>query len=258
MFFLKNIIKGLSYDELCSLRMIKIHFWYINWIKTIWFNFKALPFKKAIKIPFVISYNTTIKNIGKIELSEEIHTGMISLGVSRVPGIDSNLNKIFFCNNGTLKIKGNLHIHSGVLILISDKATVELGERVKFGCKTRIICRNSIVVGNDFRMSWEGQMFDTDFHFLYNIEKDTYYPRNKPIIIGDNVFVGNRCTIGKGTVIPSGSVISCVSKISGDFLDDGENLLLSGNPAKVIKKGVNMGNSWFLEREHEISKIFKE
>ena len=54
MFFLKNIIKGLSYDELCSLRMLKMHFWYINWIKTIWFNFKALPFKKAIKIPFVI------------------------------------------------------------------------------------------------------------------------------------------------------------------------------------------------------------
>ncbi|MBO7239542.1 MAG: hypothetical protein J6V23_03575 [Bacteroidaceae bacterium] len=254
----KKIAERLSYDERCSLSMLKTYFWHINWIKTIWFNFKALPFKKAIKIPFVLSYNTTIKNIGKIELCDEIHTGMISLGVSRVPGIDSNLNKIFFCNNGTLKIKGNLHIHSGVLILISNKATFELGKRVKFGCKNRVICRNSIVIGNDFRMSWEGQMFDTNFHFLHNIEKDKYYPRNKPIIIGNNVFIGNRCTIGCGTIIPSGSVISCVSKVGGDYSKEGENLLLSGNPATIIKKGVNMGNSWFVEKENEISKMFNE
>lgn len=44
-------------------------------------------------------------------------------------------------------------------------------------------------------MGW--QIFDTDFHFLRNVLKSKIYKRKKPVIIGDNVFIGNSSTIGK-------------------------------------------------------------
>ncbi len=260
--FIKNIKNNIkskfSYDELYSLRFVKIYFWHINWLKTIWFNFKALPFKQAIKLPIVISYNVKINRVGNIQLTDSVHLGMVSIGVIRIPDYESNCLPIYFTNRGTFKIKGNLKIHPGVKMYIAPKACLSVGKRVIFGFYTKVFCYKSITIGDDFRMSWEGQMFDTDFHFLYNIEKDKYYQRIKPIVIGDSVFVGNRCTIGKGTVIPNGSVVSCVSKVSGDYSEHGDNLLISGNPATLIKKHITMGNSWFPDEEQRIAKLFNE
>lgn len=256
---IKKVLKNkLSHDELYAFNNLKTFFWQINWLKTIWFNFKALPFKQAIKIPFIISYNVKIRKVGNIELPDSIHTGMVSIGVIKIIEYNSNFEPIYFTNHGTLRFHGNTKIHPGVKLFIKSGACLDLGARTNIGFNSKVICYKLIKLGNDFRMSWEGQIFDTDFHFLYNIEKDKYYQRTKPVIIGKNVFIGNRCTIGKGTEIPDGSVVSCVSKVSGVFSDEGENLLLSGNPAKVIKKGLNIGSGWFLEEEAKIAKLLEE
>lgn len=247
-----------SYDTIYSFRYLKSFFWQINWLKTLWFNFKVLPLKKAIKLPFIISYNVKINSIGKIELTGDIHPGMVSIGVIKISDYDSNANPIYFTNKGTLKIEGNTKIHPGVRLYIAPTARIDLGRRVNLGFNTKIISYKHITIGNDSRISWECQIFDTDFHFLHNIEKDKYYQRTKPVIIGENVFIGNRSTIGKGTIIPNGSVISCVSKVNGDFKAEGENLLITGNPAKIIKKGVNMGSGWFPKEEERISKMQNE
>ena len=171
--FIKEYIeKRLSYDVIYSLKHLKLFFWQINWLKTLWFNFKVLPFKKAIKIPFVISYNVIIKSTGNIELIGNIHPGMVSIGVIKILDYDSNSNPIYFTNKGTLKINGNVKIHPGVRLYISPAACVEMGRRVNLGFNTKIISYKHIIIGNDSRISWECQIFDTDFHFLYNIEKD--------------------------------------------------------------------------------------
>lgn len=254
----ESFIRSQSYDKLYALRNLRYYFWSINWLKTIWFNFKALPFKQAVRIPFILSYNVKIRKVGRIELTDQVHPGMVSIGVVKISAYSSNSNPTYISNNGTLKIKGNIKIHPGVKMYVNPNACLDLGKRVNIGFDSKIICYKSIRIGDDFRMSWEGQIFDTDFHFLYNIEKDKHYPRIKPVYIGDDVFIGNRCTIGKGTVIPRGSVVSCVSKVSGDFTEEGEHLLLSGNPAKVIKKNVSMGSGWFPDEEARIAAIIEK
>ena len=112
-------------------------------------------------------------------------------------------------------------------------------------------------IGNNVQCSWDTQILDSDFHFLYNIEKNKYYPRTKEIVFGNDVFIGNGCTVGKGTVLPDGCVVSCISKVSGDFTNEGMNLLIAGNPAKVIKKGVSISSGWYPEKEKEIAKIIE-
>ena len=71
--------------------------------------------------------------------------------------------------------------------------------------------------------------------------------------IGNDVFVGNGSTISKGTIIPNGCVISCISKVSGDFTKHGEHLLISGNPATVVKTGIGITNGWYLREEYEVA-----
>ncbi|MBR3883926.1 MAG: acyltransferase [Bacteroidaceae bacterium] len=254
----KQIKEKINSDTLFSLLVIKNNFWKINWVKTIWYNLKTQTFKDAIKCPIIISYNVKIKNIGTIIFDvKHIHPGMLSIGVIKITQWETNYKQTLFNNRGTLSIGGNVKLHPGCTLYINNNATMKAGNHVGFGADSKIICYKNISIGNDVRISWNSQIFDTDFHFLHNIITDKYYQRTKPIYIGNNVFIGNGCTIGKGTVIPSGCVVSCISKVSGNFSEEGENLLLVGNPAKVKKKGVEMSNGWRPTIEAEIAKIIE-
>ena len=182
---------------------------------------------------------------------------MLMMGVIRLPALETYSEPTVFTNKGTFIVKGNVKFHPGVKFCIGKNATMTVGNHVGFGANAKIVCSKSITIGNDVRVSWSSQIFDTDFHFLYNIEKDKYYPNTKPITIGDNVFIGNNCTLAKGTVLPNGCGVSCVSKTAGDFTKDGENLLISGNPAVIVKKGVNFSSGWYPQIEANIAKQFE-
>lgn len=249
---------GIDDERQLGLGTIKGHFFSINWAKTLWFNFKALPLKYAIRVPILISWNVKVRKVGKISIDHPITPGMISVGVIKIDPWETNQDQIIFCNQGEISFGGRTKIHPGVRLTTFPGARLRMGERTLFGCKSRIICTKQITIGHDFRLSWEGQMFDTDFHFLTNLTNGHISRRQRPVCIGDNVFIGNRCTIGKGTVLPNGSVVSCCSKVSGDYSAEGENLLLVGNPAKVVGHGYSMGNSWYPEQEVIIAQKMEE
>lgn len=257
MSIISKISRKMGTDQKESLYVIKNSFWKINWLKTLWLNFKVLPFKSAIKCPIVVAYNTKIKNVGKIIFTNEIYPAMVSLGVIRLSAFETNTIPLIFNNRGTIEIRGRFKVHPNAIISIVKGATIKIGNHVGIGAGAKVICRKSITMGDDVRCSWDVQILDSDFHFLYNTERDKHYPRTKEIFIGNNVFIGNGCTIGKGTVLPDGCVVSCISKVSGDFTNEGENLLIAGNPAKVIKKGVNISSGWFPEKEKEIAKLIE-
>lgn len=248
---------NLTEEQIVPLKQAKKHFFNINWAKTIWFNFRALPFRQAVKLPFVIAYHTQIKRIGDIKVEGRISPFMISFGVVRL-NTDSNSEKIVWSNKGTVVFHGRAKFHSGAKINIRKGGYLFFGERNSIGSCTKVVCTRKILIGNDLCVSWEGQIFDTDFHFLTNMNTGKIYQREKPIIIGDEVFIGNRCTIGKGTILPDGATVSCCSKVSGDFSKEGDCPLIVGNPAKVVKTGCKMGNSWFPKIEIEIAQKLAE
>lgn len=249
---------GIDQERQLGLGTIKGHFFDINWFKTLWFNFRALPFRLAIRIPILVSWNVKVRSVGCISILNPVTPGMISIGVIKIDPWETNSDQIIFCNQGELVFGGRTKIHPGARITVMPHARLQLGERVLIGNKNRIVCTRSITIGHDVRFSWEGQMFDTDFHFLTNLNTGHVSRRQLPVVIGDNVFIGNRCTIGKGTVLPNGSVVSCCSKVSGDHSAEGDNLLIVGNPAKVVGHGYNMGNSWYPDSEIELARSLGE
>lgn len=83
------------------------------------------------------------------------------------------------------------------------------------------------------------------------------YPKKKKVFIGDKVFIGNHVNIGKGTKIPNGSVISSWSKVFGSFTRKGENLLIAGNPAKVVDTGLTMTHAYEEALEAECEQKMK-
>lgn len=68
-------------------------------------------------------------------------------------------------------------------------------------------------------------------HNLYNYEEHT---KSKPIIIGDNVWIGSNCIILKSVILGDHTVVGAGSVVTKSF-EEG-NCIIAGNPARCIKK----------------------
>lgn len=50
--------------------------------KSIYFNFRQLPFKEAIKLPVMVSWRTKFKSLkGKVQIDSPIKTAMVRIGM---------------------------------------------------------------------------------------------------------------------------------------------------------------------------------
>ena len=81
---------------------------------------------------------------------------------------------------------------------------------------------------------------DTDFHKIRNGQGEVIN-HNRPVMIGNNVWVGCRCTILKGTIINDGNVIAAGSVVSGKQIS--QNAIIGGNPLKVMRNNI----SWSMD-----------
>ena len=68
---------------------------------------------------------------------------------------------------------------------------------------------------------------DTDWH-----EDDPRVGCNKPVVIGDNVWLGYAVKVLKGVRIGENSIIGACSVVTKDIP---ANVIAAGNPCKVLK-----------------------
>jgi maltose O-acetyltransferase len=63
------------------------------------------------------------------------------------------------------------------------------------------------------------------------------YSVSKPIVIGNNIWIGVNARINKGVNIGSNSIIAANSVVTKDVP---ENCIAAGNPAKVVKSNIDL------------------
>lgn len=154
------------------------------------------------------------------------------------------------CQNGSASV-GNIRIGKNCMIrgLISTcgNGTITIGDRSYIGGGVRIGSVNSIKVGDDVIIAGNVHIYDNNNHptepterlkmtqsgdffgELWSWEKAD----NKPIIIEDNVWIGECCAILKGVKIGKGAIVGCNSVVTHDVP---EYTIVAGNPAKVVKQ----------------------
>lgn len=110
-----------------------------------------------------------------------------------------------------------------------------IGSRV--GLSNCVISAKTLIqIGSGVFIGGGVQIFDHDFHSLYatyrRLRPDPDI-QTRPIVIGDEVFIGTRSIITKGSTIGARSVIGAGSVVSGTVPPDE---IWAGNPARFIKK----------------------
>ena len=203
-------------------------------LKTIYFNFTYFSFKTALKLPVFISANSKILNCkGKIELKGKIKTGMVELGYGQVGNFDKKNSRFIWDVCGEVVFERNAFIGHGSRIRVLDSGKIFFGENFMTTAESSFISKKNIYIGKDCLFSWEILVMDTDFHSISN-NAGTIINPDKPVIIGDHVWVGCRAIILKGAHIPDNAVIAAGSIVAKKL--SGENQVFGGNPAIALKK----------------------
>lgn len=204
--------------------------------KTIYFNFRYLNLKVAIKLPIFLACNVRIREMkGKIKIDSPVNFAMIRIGYFRVPILDeySSHTILDVHKSGILHFKGDAHIGQGSKIVIWENGHLILGKNFAISSSTQIICYHRIIFGDNIQFSWDCLVMDSDGHPIKNIDGDRIN-ENRPIIFGNKIWIGCRTVILKGSIISDNSVIAASSVVTGKH--DISNAILAGNPARIIRK----------------------
>ena len=231
-------------------------FFRIGFIKTIIVNFRLLPFKHAIKLPIVTTKAVTLESLsGKVTLSSPIKFGMIKIGFLHSDLFSWKTNTTIINIKGEMISGMDVQFGIGNSIIIDENSILKLGSNVCMGANNKIICRNNISIGNNYRAAWDVQIFDTNFHYIKNIEDGSVSRRENKVIIGNNNWFGNRSSIMPGTITNDFFIAASNSLCNKDYTNLPKYSLVGGCPAKLLKTNVVR----VLDKEEkEIAELFKK
>jgi acetyltransferase-like isoleucine patch superfamily enzyme len=145
-----------------------------------------------------------------------------------------------------VRVRGRVRVHNEGSITIgervrfrSEAARSELvtwgkgridiaaGTTVNYG--SSISAAGAVKIGRDCLIGTYVNIMDSTFH---NVEDRSWNMEAEPVVIGDRVWLGNRCMIMKGVTIGENAVVAACSLVTRDVP---ANTMVVGVPARVVK-----------------------
>lgn len=220
----------------------------VNWLKTIYFNFKKFPFSIAIQLPVFFYGKVHFQNIsGKVIIDYPIKRGMIGFGQPyEMTTQEKGIAELVLL--GSIVFKGHVQFGKDYFIYVKENADLIMGHMSSLASNGKIICSNAIHFGDYARIGSESQIIDTNFHQMVDVLTNEKFPISAPIVIGNYNFISNRVTILSKTILPNFCTVASNSLCTKDYSSLNENSLIGGVPAKLIKS--NISRDWEGEKEN--------
>lgn len=130
-------------------------------------------------------------------------------------------------HKGGKLLAGNCQFYSGVRLEVGSSGTLLIGNGSYLNRNTLIICEDRVEIGENCKIAWDVIIMDSDLHPI----DDSTPIVNKPVIIGDGVWIGCRSIILKGVTVGRGAVIAAGSVVTKNIPP---RTVYGGAPAKLI------------------------
>lgn len=208
--------------------------WKNRWVlaspfSTIWFYFRHLPLRQAIKLPIILNHSK-IHGKGKYIIEGNVRFGMIKLGIPIAPIFREK--GIVIENFGTITFKGKCAIGGGSGI--SCGGTLVIGKTFCATTGLKLICSNKVSIGKECLVGWNVVICDTDYHSMKSLSGGARTKGYGEIVISDNVWLASYCKVFKNSIIPSKAVVSTGTFINKPIECDPGSLIYS--PTKLMTK----------------------
>lgn len=129
------------------------------------------------------------------------------------------------CNLGALTIDAR------------DHGTIEIEAGTAFVHTTAMNLAepSTVIIGRGSLFATGTTIFTSDYHSILDLDSGRRINRARDVVIGPEVWVGERATILKGARIGPQSVIGFGSIVSGEIP---ANCVAAGNPAQVVRRNI--------------------
>lgn len=210
--------------------------------KTIIFNFKVLPFRQAIKLPILITYNVKVANLirNSVMINSDLAMFMIKINwTNGSPGAYHSHKKTGYLNikrHGKIIFNGRADFSSGISIRV-DKGELNIGDSFSCNRQCFLSCSSGILIEDDVLLGWGVNIRDSDGHEIYNLNNpDLITNEPESVRIGTHTWLASNVDVLKGATIPSDCIVGYNSFVGKKFKES--NCIIAGYPAKVVKRNI--------------------
>lgn len=176
--------------------------------------------KKFILYVVNIGYKKQVKNI-ILEVQKKSPLGLIITNFI-FQNILRNNSNVDFPVHYTTRITDYENIR-----LNKDKVTIQ-SFAVSGACYIQAV--NGINIGKNFLFAPGLKLISSN----HDVDDYSISIKEKPISIGDNVWIGANVSILPGVTLGNNCIIGAGAVVTKSFLED--NVIIAGNPAKIIKR----------------------
>ena len=174
-------------------------------------EFALLWMGGVLRPRIIASRNLKIQALNGTVTVKNFQMGGVQIGFGYVGIIDNRYQRSVWENNGEIVFEGRARFGPGTRII--NDGNLEFGDNFSINAASHVICYDEITFGRDVLISWNCLIMDTDFHKIISNKNKQQVNTDRPIVIGDHVWIACESTILKGSSIPSDSIIAAGSVI---------------------------------------------
>jgi len=157
--------------------------------------------------------------------------GLVRVGVDAVGFMDRS-DRTLLNVNGKLEFRSWFSLGRGCRVDIGEGAVCSFGWGYA-NALCRFVIMHGLRIGDNSTVAWGCEFLDEAFHRL---EYEGKREKARGIEIGSHVWIGCGAVILGGVRIPDNCVVAARAVVTKPF--DEEGLLIGGNPARVLRRGV--------------------
>ena len=167
-----------------------------------------------------------------------------------------NLKVRFNGDNALISIGENMRIVNSLYIECGNESKVCIGKDTSFDKTIIYSAYGNVIIGQDCMFSYDVYLRTHDSHFIFEKQTGNRINYGKDLEIKDHVWVGQNSILLPGFAIGKDSVVGAGSVTSSKFP---ENIIIGGNPARIIRENViwDRKTTW-INNYDNISEIVRE
>lgn len=140
--------------------------------------------------------------------------------------------------NNEIIIADSTRFSNAKLVINGSNNTFIVGENSSINnAKIRLYGKGrKISIGKECMFSYDVEIWNGDGHAIFLEDNDLPYNNDTDLVIGNHVWICAHAKILKNGNIPDNSIVGMASVVNKDYKES--NIILSGIPAKVVKRQV--------------------